>query len=338
MPDARFFESAPALSLTAVAELTGAVIARGDPATLIETAAPLVHADARGVAFLADPRYRADLAETRAGAVFVAPAQADLAPSSAACLVTPTPQVAWARIAHRLHPPRRLDTTNHAGEAALEADVVLGPGAVLGPGVAIGRGSRIGANTVIGPGVQIGRDCEIGPNVSLGFCLIGDRVRIAASSVIGAAGFGVAGSAEGLVDVPQLGRVILQDDVSVGANSCIDRGAWEDTIVGEGSKIDNLVQVGHNCRLGRHVILAGHTGLSGSVVIGDGAKLGGRAGVTDHLSVGKGARIAAAAMVINDVPAGETWGGAPARPMRRFLRETLWLAKQASGRKGNVDE
>jgi len=338
MPDARFFESARPLTLVQLSELTGAVLQRGDPGSLIATAAPLIHADGRSVAFLVDRKYRRDLAATQAGAVFLAEREAEAAPPGCALLVTRTPQAAWAETARRLHRPRPLPETPRGEGVQLEAGAVVGPGVVIGASVAIGAGTRIGANTVIGPGVQIGRDCDIGPNVTLMCCLIGDRVRIGPSTVIGEAGFGVTGGAAGLIDIPQLGRVLLQDDVSVGANSCIDRGAWDDTVIGEGSKIDNLVQVGHNCRLGRHVILAGHTGLSGSVTIGDGAQLGGRAGVTDHLSIGKGARIGAASMVISDVPDGETWGGQPARPMRRFLRETVWLAKQASRRQGGADE
>lgn len=338
MPDARFFVTAPGLSLAQLADLTGATLNGGNPETIIEVTAPLVHADGRSVSFLGDRKYRPDLAATRAGAVFVSPRDADAVPDGCAQLITATPQAAWARAARHLHQPRALPAQSRGLDVKLEADVSVGPGVVLGEGVIIGAGTRIGANTVIGPGVQMGRNCDIGPNVTLGCCLIGDRVRIGPSTVIGEAGFGVTGDGQGLIDIPQLGRVILQDDVSVGANSCIDRGAWDDTVVGEGSKIDNLVQVGHNCRLGRHVILAGHTGLSGSVTIGDGAQLGGRAGVTDHLSVGKGARIAAASMVINNVPDGETWGGQPARPMRRFLRESVWLAKQASRRHGGADE
>lgn len=338
MPDARFFESASGRSLAELAELTGAALERGSPDTLIEIAAPLVHADKRGVAFLSDAKYRDDLAQTGAGAVFLAERSRDAAPDGCALLVTPTPQAAWSAAARALHTPRPLPETARGVDISIEDEVIIGPGVVIGDGVSIGRGTRIGANTVIGPGVQIGRNGDIGPNVTLGFALIGDRVRIGPSTVIGEAGFGVAGGTRGLVDIPQLGRVILQDDVSVGANSCVDRGAWDDTVIGEGSKIDNLVQVGHNCRLGRHVILAGHTGLSGSVTIGDGAQLGGRAGVTDHLTVGRGARIGAASMVISDVPDGETWGGQPARPMRRFLRETVWLAKQASKRQGGADE
>ena len=335
MPDARFFESAQALSLAQLATATGAELIRGEPSALIETVAPLAQAGERGVAFLGDPKYRQDLTATAAGAVFVAAKHAELVPAGVAVLVTPEPQAAWSRAARLFHSPRLLGPEPGVHPTAvLEEGVVVGPGVVIGPGAAIGARTRVGANTVIGPGVHIGRDGDIGPNVTLGFCLAGDRVRIGAGTVIGEAGFGVAGSSEGLMDVPQLGRVILQDRVSVGANSCIDRGAYDDTVIGEGTKIDNLVQVGHNSRIGRHCVLAGHTGISGSVVIGDGAALGGRAGVTDHVHIGARARIAAASMVINDVPDGEAWGGQPARPLRRFLRETLWLAKQAQGRAG----
>jgi UDP-3-O-[3-hydroxymyristoyl] glucosamine N-acyltransferase len=214
--------------------------------------------------------------------------------------------------------------------------VTLAAGVVLGEDVRIGRGARIGANAVIGPGVSIGRNCVIGSNVTIGFSLIGDRVRVAAGSVIGEAGFGLAVSRTGALDIPQLGRVILQDDVSVGANCCIDRGAWEDTVIGEGTKIDNLVQVGHNVVLGRGCVLVAHTGLSGSVKAGDGVQFGGKAGLADHLNIGSGAKIAAGAGVISDVPAGETWAGYPARPIRRWLREAAWVAKQA--RKPQADE
>jgi UDP-3-O-[3-hydroxymyristoyl] glucosamine N-acyltransferase len=212
--------------------------------------------------------------------------------------------------------------------------VVIEPGAVIGEGALIGRGTRIGANSVIGPGVQIGRDCAIGPNVTVMCALIGDRVKLLSGARIGEAGFGAAGSATGPLDVPQLGRVILQDGVTVGANSCIDRGAYDDTVVGENSKIDNLVMIGHNCVIGRNALIAAHTGISGSVTVGDNVMFGGKAGIGDHLSIGEGARVAAGAGVLADIPAGETWSGYPAKPIRQFLRETVWLARQATRKKG----
>jgi UDP-3-O-[3-hydroxymyristoyl] glucosamine N-acyltransferase len=221
-------------------------------------------------------------------------------------------------------------------EAELEPGVTVSGGAVIGPGARIGAGTTLGANAVVGPGVAIGRRCSIGPNAVIGFALVGDRVTIHAGAVIGEPGFGVSPGKGGMMDVPQLGRVILQDGVTVGACSCIDRGAWDDTVVGENTKIDNLVQIAHNVRIGRNCLLAAFTGISGSVVIGDGAMFGGRAGVADHLQVGAGAKIGAAAAVMRDVPPGETWAGQPARPLRNWLRETAWLGR-AAGRKPQGD-
>jgi UDP-3-O-[3-hydroxymyristoyl] glucosamine N-acyltransferase len=239
----------------------------------------------------------------------------------------------YAMSAARLHRPRFATGEPLSADARIEPDVLLGPGVVVGAGAQIGRGTRVGANTVIGPGVAIGRDCEIAANVTIGFALIGDRVRICAGAVIGEAGFGATAGQKGLIDIPQLGRVILQDGVGIGANSCVDRGAYGDTVLGENTKIDNQVQIGHNVLVGRNCVMAAHTGISGSVTIGDGAQFGGRAGVADHVAIGDRARIGAAAGVMRDVPAGETWAGFPARPIWQWLREVAWLSKQ-TGRKG----
>lgn len=339
MPDARFFLTAEPLSVADLAALIGAEVVRGGDA-VIKTVAPLSLADRGAIAFLGDRRHAGALSTTAAGAVLVTPDMAAKAPDSAAVLTTRHPQAAWAMAAARLHPAVESDGTAGVHPTAeLEDGVRLGAGVVIGAGARIGRGSVIGANTVIGPGVAIGRDCLIGANVTMGFSLIGDRVRIASGAVIGEAGFGAAASPRGPMDIPQLGRVIIQDDVSIGANSCIDRGAYDDTVIGEGTKIDNLVHVAHNVIMGRFCLVAAHVGISGSVVVGDGVMFGGKAGVGDHQTIGAGARIGGAAAVLSDVPAGETWSGYPAKPLRRFLRETAWLSKQASSRrKGASDE
>jgi UDP-3-O-[3-hydroxymyristoyl] glucosamine N-acyltransferase len=340
MADPRFFEDLGPLALHELATLVGARVS--DPsasATLIRGAAPLGRASTGEVAFLSDRRYVAELAETKASACFLNEAQAAMAPAGCIALITPEPQAAWARAAARLHRPWRFQTGDPAihPTAELEDGVSLAPGVVVGRHVRIGRETVIGPNTVIGPGVAIGRNSWIGANVSIGFALIGDNVRILSGAVIGEAGFGVAAGRTGAIDIPQLGRAILQDGVTVGSNSCIDRGAWDDTVIGENTKIDNLVQVAHNVRLGRSCALAAHTGISGSVEVGDGVQFGGRAGIADHVKIGDGAQIGAAAGLMHNVPAGERWGGYPAMPARQWMRQVAWLARASRPQGGRAE-
>jgi len=334
MPDVRFFQTLPPLTVADLAATTGGEVLRGGD-RVIEKVAPLSSADAGAIAFLGDRKFLDALRATRAGAVIVHPSQADDTPVGCAVILSREPQAAWARASLRLHRLRTLDHTADRASVVEDDSVVIEPGAIVGEAALIGRGTRIGANSVIGPGVQIGRDCNIGANVTVLCALIGDRVKLLSGARIGETGFGATGSAGGPIDIPQLGRVILQDGVTVGANSCIDRGAYDDTVVGENSKIDNLVMIGHNCVIGRNALMAAHTGISGSVTVGDNVMFGGRAGVGDHITIGEGARIAAGGGVLQDVPPGETWSGYPAKPIRQFLRETVWLARQASRRKGD---
>ncbi|WP_292229981.1 UDP-3-O-(3-hydroxymyristoyl)glucosamine N-acyltransferase [Brevundimonas sp.] len=332
MPDTRFFQTLPSLTVAELAAQIGGAVERGGDRS-IASVAPLSSADRGAIAFLGDRKFAAALSQTQAGCVIVPPEAVDAAPTEASVIVSRTPQASWAKASLLLHRVVTLDAAITLEEAAEDESVVIEPGVVLGVGVRIGRGTRICANTVIGPGVQIGRDCVIGSNVTVGFALIGDRVKLYAGARIGEAGFGATGTAAGVMDIPQLGRVILQDGVTVGANSCIDRGAYDDTVIGENTKIDNLVMVGHNCIIGRNCLLVANTGISGSVTVGDNVIFGGKAGIGDHITIGEGARVAAGAGVLADIPAGETWSGYPARPIRQFLRETVWLAKQASAKK-----
>lgn len=338
MPDPRFFEDLGPVSLVELAAITGAILARPeDGERRINTVAPLIRGDQASAGFFSDKRYLEDLKATRSGACFLAPAFLEFAPDGCAPLIHKEPHAAYSAAAGRLHRPRLAMATDPAihPSAQIEDGVVLAPGVIVGADAEIGRGTSIGSHSVIGPGVAIGRGCAVGSHVTIGFALIGDHCSILSGAVIGEPGFGVTMGQGRTVDVPQLGRVIIQDNVSIGACTCVDRGAWDDTVIGENTKIDNLVQIAHNVRIGRNCLIAAHTGISGSCVIGDGVHFGGQAGIADHLHIGDGARIGARAGVMQDIPAREVWAGTPARPIRRWLRESALIAKLASAREGS---
>ena len=271
----------------------------------------------------------------------VAPKFAGKVPEPTAQLVTPEPYRSFAKALtlfypDSLKPKAAPDTAEGVGHihpsAILEPGVTVEAAAVIGPEARIGRGTTIAAGTVIGYRVHVGRDCYIGPNATLTHTLLGNRVTVHAGVAIGQDGFGFALGAGGHFKVPQIGRVIIQDDVEIGANSTIDRGALRDTIIGEGTKIDNLVQIGHNVVIGRHCIIVSQTGISGSSELGDFVALGGQVGVVGHVKIGAGAQIAGSSNVRGDVPPGSRWGGTPAKPVRQWFRE-LTVVRQLAERK-----
>ncbi len=273
------------------------------------------------------------LASTQAGFCFVPREKKCQAPDSTILLPADSPQHAFAAAAELFYPNWNwIDWSEVAvhPQAKVAPDVVIAPGVVISAGAEIGSGTRLGPNTAIGPGVAIGARCLIGPNVSITNAYIGDDVVICPGTQIGRAGFGFASSAKGHVKMPHLGRVIVQDRVEIGSVCAIDRGALGDTVLGEGTKIDNLVQIGHNVRTGRHCIMAGQSGISGSSELGDFVILGGQAAVADHAKIGDGARAAGqTGFAPGDYPGNKDYGGTPARTAMEWKRETATLAKLA---------
>lgn len=329
MIDPRFYE---ALGPVTVRALARSAEIGGDPNHLVLNAAPAGLAGPGDLCYY-EAKAKGSLAlKTAPAACIIQPALAHLAPYAAALILSERPRFTFAQIVPQLLRPRVFGTGAAIDpDTRLEQGVRLGAGVVIGPGAQIGADCEIGPNAVIGPGVTLGRRSRIGANVSLAFALIGDDVTILAGAVIGEQGFGVAGDSGGLIDMPHLGRVLIQDRVTIGANTTIDRGVFDDTIIGEETKIDNLCHIAHNVVIGRGVQIAGFAGISGSTNVGDGVIMGGRAGVADHRTIGARAVLAAAAAVFQDVPEGETWSGYPAKPIRKWLREVAWLSRKASG-------
>ncbi len=344
-----FFERAGPFPLSTIAEATGSDLAAGaDPAMEIRDVRPLDSAATGDLSFVDNPKYLPLLASTGASACLVAPKFSRKVPKGTASLLMLEPYRGFAKAIGLFYPGSLRSRTagvgvggasNHVDPSAvLEAGVVVESGAVVGPEVRIGQGTTIAAGAVIGYRVHIGRDCYLGPNVSITHALIGNRVTIHAGVAIGQDGFGFAMGKSGHLKVPQIGRVVVQDDVEIGANSTIDRGALRDTIVGEGTKIDNLVQIGHNVVIGRHCIIVSQTGISGSSELGDFVALGGQVGVVGHLKIGAGAQIAGSSNVRGDVPPGARWGGTPAKPVRLWFRELTVLRHLAERKDVKLDQ
>lgn len=344
MADPRFFKKSGPFSLGDVAAAINAE-ARGETGGAMFTdVAPLDAAGTQDISFFENPRYKDALSATGAGAVIVAPSAIDLAPQGVALLVTDTPYLAYSKVAGLFYPQAAtariaIDDAKISDAAHLDSSARVGegvdiaPGAVIGADVEIGTGTSIGANSVIGNGVAIGRDCAIAPNVTITHALIGDRVIIHPGARLGQDGFGFAMGPEGHQKIPQLGRVIVQDDVEIGANTTIDRGSGPDTVVGMGSKIDNQVQLAHNVVLGRGCMIVSQVGISGSAKLGDYVVAGGQVGIAGHLEIGDGAMLAARTGVASSLAGGQQYGGAPARPVAQWRRELATIAILAKRKK-----
>ncbi len=353
--DPRFFAHSGPHSLTAVAAAAGGRLAgagedeagagNGAPASscMLSGVAPLQTATPDQVSYADHRRHAAALAATRAGAVIVPDELSRHLPPGSAAILTPTPRLGWAAVAALFHPlPPAVPGVHPSAvvdpTARVDPGAEIGPLAVIGAGAEIAAGCRIGPLAVIGAGVVLGRDCRVGAHVSVSHAVAGERVVLYPGVRIGQDGFGFEPGPNGFVSVPQLGRVILEDDVEVGANSTIDRGSVGDTVIGAGSRLDNLVQIGHNVRLGRCCVIVAQAGISGSTVFEDFVVAAGQVGVAGHLHIGKGAKLGAKAGVMADVPAGLDVVGSPAVPVREFFRQVATLRRLAAGRAGAKPE
>lgn len=328
----RFFHRSGPYSLAAVASAARGIA--DEVELLLEGLAPLQMAGPREVSFLDNRRYASELDQTLAGAVIVHPNMAARVPPTAMTIVTSEPYAAWARVAALFYPVPPPSPGIHpsaivADGALIDPSAEVGPLSVIETGAEVGSGCRIGPGAIIGRGVIVGRDCRIGAHVSLSHALLGARVYVYPGARIGQEGFGFASTRDGFLSVPQLGRVILEDDVEVGANTTIDRGSSRDTVIGTGSRLDNLVQIGHNVVLGRCCVIVAQVGISGSTVLEDFVRVGGQAGLAGHLRIGQDAAIGAQAGIMSDLAPGAKVVGSPAWPMKEFFRQIAVLRKLA---------
>lgn len=337
MPDPRFYTSSGPFSVVELARISGTKIVNGHSQNLlVKDVAAIESAGPEEISFLDNSRYVEAFSKSSAGVCVVHPDRAEKAPDGMILLLSETPYLAFAKIATKMYPDLDIKSAPK-GTPMIHRSATIGPNTKVAPGVFVGAHAEIGANCVLGPnsvignGVIVGDDCRVGPLVSIQYAIIGSHVRLFAGVRIGEPGFGFAASAEGHFTVPQLGRVIIGDGTEIGANSTIDRGSTTDTVVGEGCRIDNLVQIGHNVVLGNGCIVVAQVGISGSTRLGDYVVVGGQVGIAGHLQIGDGTKIAAQSGVMNDLAAGKKYAGSPAVPMRQWIHQAAMI--RSLGRK-----
>jgi UDP-3-O-[3-hydroxymyristoyl] glucosamine N-acyltransferase len=333
MADARFFHKADRLTLNQIAVIIGCSLpAEADENLYIHDVAPLDTAQKGSITFFDNRKYRAAFLATKATACIVSKDFRGATPDDVILLKSEDAYKAYALVAQAFYPEPMANGHIHPkaiihDTAQLGAGCQIDAGAVIGAFATLGEMCHVGANAVIGAHVQLGNHTIVGANASIECALIGNNVMIYAGARIGQRGFGFAFDPEKPIKVPQLGRVIIGDNVEIGANTCVDRGAGPDTIIESGVMIDNLVQIAHNVHIGRGAIIVSQVGISGSTHIGAYAQVGGQAGLTGHLKIGKGAKIAANSGVMRDVADFETVSGSPAVPIKDHFRQITLLQK-----------
>ncbi len=343
MADMRFFKKAGPFTLEEIADFSGAIIA-SDNSKIAKCkytdVAPLTDATSKDISFFENKKYLQQFKKTNAGACFVREEFVGFSPDSMVCLVSNNPYKSYALAASMFYPDSVNNVSLISKKAIIDNSATIGQNCTIEAGAVISKYAKIGdnciikANAVIGKSVEIGNDCIIGECASITYALIGNKVVIYAGARIGQSGFGFAIDDSGFTTVPQLGRVIIEDRVEIGANTTIDRGAGPDTIIGEGTRIDNLVQIGHNVKIGKNCVIVSQSGISGSTEIGDFVMLGGQSGIAGHLKIGTGARIAAQSGIMRDIPDGaKEYMGSPAVPLRQFMKQIATLAKLAKTKK-----
>jgi len=327
-------EGVRTLTASDIADLVGGIVT-GDPGAEVRALAPLDRATPADLSFLASAKYAPLYEHTKAGAVLVAPEFENVPTTAAARIVVQKPHDAMLTVLPRLYRAPRREPGVHATArigrgVTLGSDVTIGAYAVIGDGAVIGDRGWIDSHVVVGAGVTLGADVRLYPSVTLySGATLGARVIVHAGARVGSDGFGYVFRDGAHDKIPHVGRCVVEQDVEIGANTTIDRGSIDDTVIGAGTKIDNLVHIAHNVRIGRLCLIMAQVGVAGSVHIGDGVILAGQVGLAGHATIGDRARIAAQAGVFGDVPAGESWSGYPARPHRQSLRASAALLRVA---------